>query len=432
MKKLALGALFAGLLVATGACGGDDHPHITLDAGSGSTTCDPLKQTGCAANEKCTWLLDALMPQYVGHIGCAPNGTAAVDETCVYGAPGTSGYDNCKAGLVCGNYRGGEDVCKALCDQQGGMPECDGTHVCVIYSSLFSTGDTTPPAAGVCDKACDPFNDNDFDGAGPLTKTGTTCGSNQGCYGYPSYGTAPKTGWSCTRDINIDQAQPVGLRHRVQCTEDNKCAAAGPKIFTNSCNQGYLPLLRESSTVSTTICVAMCKPVSCYDGSNGNCGTNELNRLGKDDGRCNNQDRISALPFNVTGENSYGHPNGEQCEFLWRREIDPMTGDYLPSDTKDTVGFCFDHSQYQYDSNMDNMVDTLLPPCGALVQGFGSGSDPTKPLEYWGAADLGCVTSDEAGVNMVNGKAKLPPGTLEKWRRVDMPRALYHREANIR
>ena len=431
MKKLALGALFAGLLVATGACGGDDKPHITLDAGSGAMTCDPLKQTGCATGEKCTWLLDALMPQYVGHVGCAPNGTANVDEECTYGAPGTSGYDNCKAGTVCGNYRGGTDVCKALCDQAGGMPECDATHVCVVYSSLFSTGDTTPPAAGVCDKACDPFNDNDFDGAGPLTKTGTTCGSNQGCYGYPSYGTAPKTGWSCTRDINIAEAQPTGLRHRVQCTEDNKCAAPGPKIFTNSCNQGYLPLLRESSTVSTTICVAMCKPVSCYDGSNGHCGTNDINRLGKDDGRCNGQDRIGT--FDLTGGVPQGeHPNGEQCEFLWRREIDSMTGDYLPSETKDTVGFCFDHHQYQYDSNMDNMADTNLPPCAALVQGFGSGSDPTKPLEYWGAADLGCVTSDEAGVNMVNGKAKLPPGTLEKWRRVDMPRALYHREANIR
>ncbi|HUS28370.1 MAG TPA: hypothetical protein VMZ53_07675 [Kofleriaceae bacterium] len=428
MKKLALGVLLAGLLVATG-CGGDDHPHITLDAGSAATTCDPLKQTGCAANEKCTWLLDALMPQYVGHIGCAPDGAANVGEQCVYGAPGTSGYDNCKKGTVCGNYRGGMDVCKALCDQQGGMPECDATHVCVIYSKLFATSDTTPPAAGVCDLACDPFADNDFDGSGAMTKTGTTCGSGQGCYGYPSYGTPPKTGWSCTRDINNAEAQPIGLRHRVQCTEDNNCADAGPTIYTNSCNQGYLPLLRESTTVSTTICVAICKPLSCY---NGNCGTNDIKRKGEGGNACTSNDRVAGASVMMTHDTAATHPNDEQCEFLWRREIDAMSGDYLPSETKDTVGFCFDHSQYQYDSNGDNVADIDLPPCGALVQGFGSGSDLTDPLTYWGAADLGCVTSDEAGVNMAQGKAKLPAGTLEKWRRVNMPRALYHRQANIR
>jgi hypothetical protein len=178
----------------------------------------------------------------------------------------------------------------------------------------------------------------------------------------------------------------------------------------------------------------MCKPLSCYDGSGGHCGTvNDLPRLGMAGNACNGQDRVGTFSLQGdSGNPNYDRPNGEQCEFLWRREIDPMTGDYLPSETKDTVGFCFDHNQYDYDSNMDNMVDTTLPPCALLVQGFGSGSDPTKPLEYWGAADLGCVTSDEAGVNMANGKAQLPPGTLEKWRRVNMPRALYHREANIR
>src|ERR1043165_146499 len=90
MKKLALGVLFAGLLVATG-CGGDDHPHITLDAGSAAGTCSPLLQTGGAAGEKCTWLVDAFMPQYVGHVGCAPDGTGAVGDQCTYGAAGPPG-----------------------------------------------------------------------------------------------------------------------------------------------------------------------------------------------------------------------------------------------------------------------------------------------------------------------------------------------------
>src|SRR5262249_41509429 len=141
---------------------------------------------------------------------------------------------DCDAGGSCMNN---SDVCKTVCDQLAGAGNavCDSSHACVIYSALFSTGDTTPAAAGVCDTKCDPFADNDYDGAGPLTRTGTTCGSNQGCYGYPDRGTAPPTHFSCTRDININVAQPTGLRHRVECTEDNKCADAGPKIYTNSC-----------------------------------------------------------------------------------------------------------------------------------------------------------------------------------------------------
>jgi hypothetical protein len=87
----------------------------------------------------------------------------------------------------------------------------------VTYSGLFSTGDTTPAAGGVCDLACNPLEDNDFDGSGTDTKGSNTCGSaaSVGCYGSPSYGTPPATGWSCTNDVNFTQSQPVGLRHRV-------------------------------------------------------------------------------------------------------------------------------------------------------------------------------------------------------------------------
>jgi hypothetical protein len=448
MKKLALGVV-VGLLVAMSACGGDDGPKITLDAGSGATTCDPLKQTGCAANEKCTWLIDAIAPNYVGHLGCAPVPASAANagETCTYGGTGTNGYDNCAKGLVCGNYRGGycpptgtractlstdcnpgetcatgfctnrcvtnedcngatctdnADICKTVCDQleAPGNATCDATHACVIYSQLFTTGETTPPAAGVCDVKCDPFADNDFDGSGTASvRTGTTCRDGQG---YPSYGTAPRTSWTCTRDININVAQPIGLRHRVQCVESNKCAAAGPKIFTNSCNQGYLPLLRESATVSTTICVAMCRPMEC---STAGCGNQDVNRVGMGADRCAATDRLSVEGLNWVGNNyvlpdttDTGRKNGEQCEYLWRREIDPMTGEYLPSDTKDTVGICFNHSEYKYDIDGDSVGDYELPPCALLTPGFGQGSDPTDPLMYWGAADLGCVTSDTAGI----------------------------------
>jgi hypothetical protein len=99
------------VFIALVACGGDGSQGKVLPLDSGPVVtpaqCDPLTQTGCPANEKCTWILDALMPEYVGHVGCAPDGTANAGEPCMYGAPGATGYDLCKRGLVCSNYLSG-------------------------------------------------------------------------------------------------------------------------------------------------------------------------------------------------------------------------------------------------------------------------------------------------------------------------------------
>lgn len=421
MKKLAFGALFVGLLVACG--GGDSNKIVIVDSGGPDApmVCNPLTQSGCATGEKCTWLLDALMPQYVGHVGCAPDGSANAGESCMYGAPGASGYDNCKKGLVCGNYRGGAGTCKTVCDQQGGMPACDENHVCVTYSGLFSTGDTTPPAGGVCDLACDPLGDNDFDGSGSASnKTMTTCGSaaTVGCYGYPSYGTPPSTGWSCTNDINSDQLQPVGLRHRVECSVENSCADPGPRIYVNSCNQGYLPLLYEASGSMKIICVAMCQPDVCYMG---NCGTvqNQVpsQRAGKAPHKCNLTNRVGT-----------SFDNTEHCQYLWFREVDD-NGELLTSKTSDTLGFCFDMKKYQYDSNSDNKIDAsdkFLPNCDQLQMGFGSGSDRNDELTYFGAADLGCIPTTMLP-QQANGKPAMPSSFTEKRALTNLPHPLYNR-----
>jgi hypothetical protein len=347
---------------------------VTPDA---QGVCNPLAQTGCAVGQKCTWLLDALTPQYVGHIGCAPDGTANAGDACMYGAPGATGYDGCKKGTVCGNYRGGTGVCKPICDNQGGAPACDAQHVCVTYSGLFTYG--SMQVAGVCDTACNPLDDNDFDGSGALTRTGTTCGSAEvGCYGYPSFGTPPVTGWSCTNDIHAQVAQPAGLRHRVQCLDTNGCADPGPVLYVNSCNQGYLPLLRESQNVTTVICVAMCKPHNCYAGS---CGAGDVDRLGVAPHRCNTTDALGT--FDTTA-------GGEHCMFSWFFEDDGQ-GNFLRSSTSDTLGFCFDHSKYLYDSNADGTPDTPYPPCASLPNGFGTNGN-------LGAADVGCVDTANAGL----------------------------------
>ena len=81
----------------------------------------------------------------------------------MFGEAGATGYDDCAKGGVCSAFdgTGGPGVCKQICDNAGGAPTCDDSHVCVQYSRLFSTGATTPAAAGVCDLACDPLTDND-------------------------------------------------------------------------------------------------------------------------------------------------------------------------------------------------------------------------------------------------------------------------------
>lgn len=431
MKKLALGALLIGLLAA---CGGGDEKNgkiKPLDSGvdgTGPMVCNPLTQAGCAANEKCTWLIDATMPQYVGHVGCAPDGDVAVDGDCTYGAAGATGYDNCAKGNVCSQFSqpGMMGKCKQLCDQQGGTPTCDDNHVCVTYSDLFSTGDNSPAAAGVCDLACDPITDNDFDGSGTKTKSTMTCGSadNIGCYGYPSFGSPPATGWSCTGDFNFENGMGTGLRHRVKCEDANKCSRNGT-IYVNSCNQGYLPLLIETTGSTVAICTALCKPANCsVDG----CGQSGAARQGESPHGCNLNDRVGTFQANAAGtstNNAVGafETGGDHCTYMWNFEIDDQDN-YLPSPTSDKVGYCFDHSKYKYDSNADTMPDTTYPTCAMLRTTGDLGTDKTKPYEYLTAASLACVDTMTAGVT-ANGK--VPASILEARKVLDLPRPLYHR-----
>jgi len=434
MNKLALGAVLVALFVA---CGGGDETKKIVVPDTGNTTCDPLMQTGCATGQKCTWIVDATTPQYVGHIGCAPVAADAGGDNaeCMFGMPGDTGYDNCQAGFVCSSYKPRTDgswpagFCKAICDHQGGAPTCDAAHVCVRYSQLFKADAASPQVAGVCDVACDVFADNDFDGSGANTKDASTkCpGDTVGCYGFPSQGTVPKTGWSCTNDINHDKAQPTGFRHRVQCTQMNGCAdAVATSGYTNSCNQGYIPLFYDNYATQTVVCTALCKPANCFAGA-GNCGaTAGANRPGVAGDSCTSQDRLSKAGFG----------NGEHCRYEWSLEIDRMSGMFLRSPTSDSVGFCFDHDQYVYDSNNDGMftsADMLLPACAQLgLTGTHATTDLGSPTTYWGASDapFGCVDSVTAAVPGLQGKGgKISDEQRQLMMRVQAPRPLYNREA---
>ena len=100
------------MLILVAACdsGCEDRTYVrvvdsgTLDAYVACrrvalSSCNPLTQAGCGAGEKCTWIVNALTPQYIGHVGCAPIGSASLGESCSYGPPGCDGYDNCATTL---------------------------------------------------------------------------------------------------------------------------------------------------------------------------------------------------------------------------------------------------------------------------------------------------------------------------------------------
>jgi len=444
MKNLAFGALLMGLLVA---CGGGDSNKVVIktDGGNvdGMMACNPLTQAGCAAGEKCTWIVDAVMPQYVGHTGCAPDGSVAVGGTCKFNTEGPMGYDNCAKGGVCSSFVWGtattptpvDGTCKQICDQLGGAPACPNTHVCVSYSRLFSTGEMTAAAGGVCDLKCDPLLDNDFDGSngintGPASaRRANTCGTNPniGCYGYPSFGTPPASGWSCTGDINATANSNVeGLRHRVKCLSTNGCAN-GTTIYVNSCNQGYLPLLQETSFSSQAICVAMCKPANCYKGMN-NCGDmNASARRGVDGDRCTDTDRRGT--FDIANDTD----GGEHCQHLWWFEID-NSGNFIESDTSDSLGFCYNHDVYYWDKNGNGTIematDEKIPNCGLLGSSGGTGSG-TDALTRFSALSFGCVDTSFLPT-MANGKKMIPQEILDIRSKMDVPRALYHRTMGTR
>jgi hypothetical protein len=373
MQKLALGALVIGLFVA---CGGGNKTK-TIDSGmSGSgAVCDPIAQTGCTGSDsRCTWVQDTAS---VGHVDCVPAGTAALGGACMAGSAFPS-YDNCDAGSICINTK-----CETICDNNAGGSACGSGFACGIYSGVFEVNGSFE--AGACDKTCDPFNDNSFGsgGSGDLIppKTGTTCGSDQGCYGFPSSDATNPTHFTCGGELNTD------LVHRSACAPgtgtDPGCAPDATSVYLNGCAQGYIPLLDDMSIgVTTAVCIAYCMPNDCYMGM---CGSDNLASEGSGAHQCLQTD-IRVDPTEPLPTGSAAIENS--CIYSWVFEED-TNGNIAETAFDNTVGFCYDHSKYRYDSNGNNMIDSgdaFDPPCSQLP---GSGSDVN-------AVGFGCVSTTTA------------------------------------
>ncbi len=97
---------------------------------------------------------------------------------------------------------------------------------------------------------------------------------------------------------------------------------------------------------------------------------------------------------------SAGGSNGDQCFYSWGFEND-SNGNYVPSPTSNTVGYCIDHSSYRYDSNNNGMIDgsdAVWPRCDTLPIG-GSGYDATY---------FGCVSTTTATAHRDPPGARAP------------------------
>jgi len=372
MQNLARGAFVMGLFAV--ACGGNNNKIIDSNNGSGGPICDPIKQTGCPAdNPRCTWVQDTTT---IGHVDCEPDGSVAIGGDCMPEGSNLPTFDNCDKGGICINGK-----CETICDNNAGGSACGSGFACGIYSGLFEVNGNFE--AGACDKTCDPLADNRF-GTGsagdPLpAKTGSTCGSDQGCYGFPSSDTTDPTHFTCGGELN------TGLVHRSMCVASTDptqpgCAPDAMSVYLNGCAQGYIPLLKDMSLGSTeAVCIAFCIPQDCYAGS-GNCGSDvTLTSAGKEPHSCSTQDIRTGAPITT------GSAANNSCYYWWGFEEDSTTGVIADSQYDDTLGFCFDHARYKYDSNNNTMIDgsdLAIPPCNQL-DGSGSGIN---------AADFGCIS----------------------------------------
>ncbi len=362
MKKLALGALFVGLV----ACGGGKKdPPILIDSGSGSNdvdapdvaACNPVTQTGCNAGERCTDVTLQDTPQTVTSIQCVPDGTVDIGGACTQGMPGPNGFDNCKAGGICVNAE-----CKTTCDPQmaGVASGCDAQHSCSRYNGLFTVGGMI--LYGACDPQCDPLTQKLLAGSGNLEACGSpnpadpSVPGSKGCYrtGDPFETFSCAGVPSSVAGLKTDRVVPL--------TDDGTPQG---NAFINGCTPGFVAFFFESSLVREARCTGMCAPGEIDTANVANrTGTQALAKLfnkatsAAGDGKC------------VAGKKGSGAANSQNCLFIWPFLTD-ANGAPGPSTFNETLGMCFSFGQFQYDKNQDGMItdtntDPIIPDCAVL------------------------------------------------------------------
>jgi hypothetical protein len=312
---------------------GVKRPFDAVREGEG--LCDPLAAPGaqgCAGGQKCTWVVVQDLPTPLGTTDCVADGTQGLGDACTTGPAGeTTGFDDCQAGLICT-----AGVCADVCGFDG-SPEaaCEAGYNCTRYAGLFANGEDDP-VAGACSPGCNPVTQQ-VTGGGP-------CPEGQGCY--------LLTGQTDTIAV-CAEAGTLGHNETIVGT-----------AYANSCLPGHQPR-RQSPATQDFQCGALCQVTDVYS------GVNEADEGG-----------IAPYTCAAAGAPPPADPTaGESCRYWWARE--PFEG---LSPYSNTVGWCFNHAVFQYDTNGDMTPDAPFPRCTTLTTNDvvpPIGNPPHNDAEYF-------------------------------------------------
>lgn len=302
--------------------GGDDAGTDAAPA-----ACDPLAQTSCLANERCSWV--ATSPT-AGHAVCLADGTVGQGGACLTGAYGeTTGFDNCRRGLACANGQ-----CQPICKTS---PDSCGAHfVCTNYSSVFDSNGTS--VAGVCAPTCNPLTQaRDYDGA-------AACGSPTATS--PALGCFGKSVFTCSKVVYPNNKSDT--------------PAAGPAsggFYLNGCAPGYLPVLTSMTGSTQTICVALCQP-----------GPTSVGAATRAAG---------VAPYTCPAA---GAAAPHECRYWWW--LENTTSASFPDALSNSMGFCIDYTKYAGDKT--GAGTTPYPSCATLSPTAHTYDATLTDAQYWG------------------------------------------------
>lgn len=361
--------------------GGKRSNALCFSGSHAYPTCNPLAtgtNSGCAANEKCGWIVDKELPAD-GHIGCVPEGTVAAGGACTVGAPGPTGFSDCRGGSECVQGRC-EGVCRTADPTACGDGACMGTADVLV---------TPNGEVGTCKAPCHPLTQRE----GTIEACGSTTANNpnRGCF---------RTGGQKYVCADI----PSAAKGR---TDRDPALGVNGSAFVNGCEAGWVPMFFQATGSTTIVCAGTCAPKKTDN-------TMPANLTG-------DPAALAKLPPQATPAVGNGRctptlkgsETGQGCLFSWWFMLD-QNGNLPPSPLNDTTGFCFASRHYLYDANSDGTPERTIPRCdqlpsrtnpptGCTCQSGGPCSGSGCPDGV--AEDWGCYPSTESGVMTAKRRA---------------------------
>ncbi len=231
-----------GFSCAVGLC----H-KVGVDAGPGACTpltgvqgctpdpslpCDPVCQTGCCANQKCTALNSGKNPPTAA-LGCVPaptNPARGFNAQCdVMGAGTPDRTDDCVPGLI-GIFGNGPSYCLQLCRTD---KDCS-TGIHCEKRVIDSTGTFMASVCGLPNAHCD-----------PTSATNSGCGPNRTCYLVTPDATAGDT--TICEILSGSGLRNSSCQYSRDCLPNFTCADVGPgagtclPVCANAATTGQCP-----------------------------------------------------------------------------------------------------------------------------------------------------------------------------------------------